>query len=260
MTDSLLKPQFAALTDIGLQREENEDNYGYFEGDPERPEMGYLLVVADGMGGERGGGVASSIAVQTILDQYKSSNGDDPVESLLEGYRLANEKIYQLAHSDNNLAGMGTTCTAMAVVGEQGYFVHVGDTRIYQIRNKEIRQLTVDQTWVQEMVRRGLLKAEDVHTHPQRNVLTQALGCDEAAKAAAVPDPLALEPGDLYLLCSDGLSGLVYDKELLALTLEAPSLKQACSTLVELAKTRGGHDNITVLLLKIPDRRHEGKE
>jgi protein phosphatase len=243
-------PLFAALTDIGLHREENQDNYGYFEGDEKQPEKGILLIVADGMGGEQGGGVASSIAVKTILDHYKAADGADPVVTLQEGFLLANREIFQQAQGNPGLRGMGTTGTAMAVLGNQGYFVHVGDTRAYQIRGEAIRQLTVDQTWVQEMVGRGMLSEEEAKTHPQRNVLTQALGSGTEPKLASLPEPLALEPGDLYLLCSDGLSGLVSDQEMFDLTVEAADLKQACTSLVELAKVRGGHDNITVLLFK----------
>ena len=250
MPETKPAPLFAALTDIGLHREENQDNYGYFEGDEKRPEKGTLIIVADGMGGEQGGGVASSIAVKTILDHYQAAGGTDPIAILQEGFLLANKKIYQQAQGSPGLRGMGTTCTAMAVIGNQGHFVHVGDTRAYQIRGETIRQLTVDQTWVQEMVGRGMLSEEEVKTHPQRNVLTQALGGEAEPKLASLPEPLTLEPDDLYLMCSDGLSGLVSGQEMLDLTVEAADLKQACSRLVELAKARGGHDNITVLLFK----------
>lgn len=252
MSDSTAKPLFFALTDIGLHREENQDNYGYFEGGPEHPLKGRLVVVADGMGGEQGGGVASSIAVKIILEHYKTTDGKPLMEIVKEAFEMANAEIYQKAQSNSGLKGMGTTCTAMIVLGDKGYLVHVGDTRAYRIRNEKIEQLTVDQTWVQDMVGRGMISEEESKVHPQRNVLTQALGGDSSINPVCSGEPLQLEQNDLYVFCTDGLSGLVSEEEILDLTVDETDMEQACASLVELAKARGGHDNITVLVLKIP--------
>lgn len=247
------KPQFAALTDIGLVREDNQDSYGHYDGATDAPGKGLLLLVADGMGGEAGGATASRMAVEIIIKHYRNSDGADPAATLREAFQITAEKIFRAAEGDPKLTGMGTTGTALAVIGEKGYLAHVGDSRAYRIRRGEIQQLTVDQTWVQEMMARGHITPAESAVHPQRNVLTQALGSEHPPTPAIPPEPLLLEPGDLYVLCSDGLSGLVSDENIRQLASETSDLKEACAKLVETAKNRGGHDNITVMLLRIPE-------
>lgn len=245
-------PLFAALSDLGLRRQDNQDSYGYFRGEGAAAGKGTLLVVADGMGGHQGGGVASRLAVDTIIEHYKTATGQSPLETLREGFARASQRIYQGAQKQPALASMGTTCTALAIINNQAHLMHVGDTRAYLIRQGQLRRLTSDQTWVQEMVNQGFLTAREAERHPDRNILTQALGMESAPKSVGSPDPLPVEPADIFALCTDGLSGLVEDEEIRDLTLADADLPQACARLVELAKARGGDDNITVLLLKIP--------
>lgn len=243
---------FAGLTDIGLLREENQDNYGIYDGTAEAPDKGLLLLVADGMGGEAGGATASKMAVDIILEHYSKSDGTDPAAVLREAFQITAESIFQKSQREPGLSGMGTTGTALAVIGGRGTLAHVGDSRAYRIRGGKFEQLTRDHTWVREMMDRGMLSEEDAKVHPQRNVLTQALGSESSPTPQISPEPLRLEPGDSYLLCSDGLWGLVSDDEMLQITAEAGALETACARLVDLARQRGGHDNITVVLLEIP--------
>lgn len=245
-------PLFAALSDLGLRRQDNQDSYGYFRGEGATAAKGTLLVVADGMGGHQGGGVASRLAVDTIIEHYKTTPGPSPTEILREAFARASQRIHQGAQKQPALASMGTTCTALALVENQVHVMHVGDTRAYLIRQGQIRRLTADQTWVQEMVNQGFLTAREAEHHPDRNILMQALGTASAPKPVGSQAPLPVQPGDTFVLCTDGLAGLVEDEEIRDLTLADPDPQQACARLVELAKARGGDDNITVLLLKIP--------
>ena len=245
-------PLFAALSDLGLRRQDNQDSYGYFHGEGATAGKGTLLVVADGMGGHQGGGVASRMAVDTIIEHYKTASGPSPVEALREAFARAGQRIYQGAQKQPALASMGTTCTALAIVDNHVHLMHVGDTRAYLIRQGQIRRLTSDQTWVQEMVNQGFLTAREAQHHPDRNILMQALGTESTPKSVGSQAPLLVEPADLFVLCTDGLSGLVEDEEIRDLVLADSDPQQACARLVELAKARGGDDNITVLILKIP--------
>lgn len=246
-------PLFAALSDVGLRREENQDSYGYFRGEGSSASKGHLLVVADGMGGHQGGAVASRLAVDTIMGFYQdAAAAGSPSNILTEAFQRASERIRHTAQQQPTLAGMGTTCTALALVDNCVHLVHVGDTRTYLIRQRRIQRLTADQTWVQVMAAEGVISRGEAERHPDRNILMQALGTPSPPKSVSLPQPLAVEPDDIFLLCTDGLSGLVEDDELLELTLADADLQQACARLVELAKARGGDDNITVLLLKIP--------
>ena len=245
-------PEFAALTDIGLRRQENQDSYGYFRGEGKEAWKGHLLVMADGMGGHLGGAVASRLAVDTILEAYRTAVPGSPSDILHQAFARASERIYQTAEEHADLTSMGTTCTALAVVGNQAHVVHVGDTRAYCIRQGKIRRLTADQTWVQSMVEKGVLTRREAERHPDRNILMQALGTRVAPTSVGSAEPLPVVPGDLYLLCTDGLSGLVEDEEIRDLALAEADPRQVCARLVELAKARGGDDNITVLLFQVP--------
>ena len=200
MSGPTQKPQFAALTDIGLVRSENQDSHGVYDGWEDS--RGLLVVVADGMGGEAGGATASQMAVEIVLEHYKENYPEQsnptegsvsPVAALLgESYRRAGEGIFSKAETDASLTGMGTTCTAMVVIGDKGYLAHIGDSRAYRIRgggdegDKGIAQLTVDQTWVQAMVDQGHITEAEAKVHPQRNVLTHALGSNRP------PEPLIM--------------------------------------------------------------------
>jgi PPM family protein phosphatase len=244
--------ELANLTDVGCERSQNEDNYCYAEpeNDDEMQRRGRLAVVADGMGGQEGGQIASTIAVDTVRDVFLNGPADDPAAALETAYESAHKAIQEYAREHPELAGMGTTCTAAVLKNGYVTYGHVGDSRLYLLRQGIIIQLTRDQSYVQQMVDTGVITAEQAKTHPSKNILTSALGSDSAVKADFAEAPMPLLAGDMLLLCTDGLHGLVDDEEMLAATTEN-SPRDACRKLVDLAKQRGGHDNITIQVIRI---------
>ena len=242
----------ASLTDVGRQRSNNEDSHLYWEPDSDEEFLrkGRLAVVADGMGGYEGGQEASRLAVETVHRIYDRAFGANPQDTLLEAFASAHRSIQRYATENPQFHGMGTTCTAVAIVDRQLHFAHVGDSRLYHIRAQSISRLTRDHSYVGRLVENGIVRSEDAETHPQRHVLTAALGSGRDI-APHVPDrPVCLEEGDTLLLCTDGLWGLVGDQEL-ALASQANPPTEACSKLVKMALDRGGPDNITVLVLRV---------
>jgi protein phosphatase len=246
-----MKLEVASITDTGQVRPNNEDAYGHFEpaDEEERRAKGCLYIVADGMGGHRGGEIASSLAVKTIQSSFYA-NGGDRASALKLAVVEANRIILRKATSDASLAGMGTTCTAMAVHDGFAYFVHVGDSRAYVLREDELVQLTQDHSLVGEMVRSGILSDEDARNHPKRNVITRSLGIQESVAADTPFSPFKLEKDDVFILCSDGLTSMLGDAEIGGL-LGVDSPKSTCKKLVDLANERGGRDNITVVVVKV---------
>jgi PPM family protein phosphatase len=243
--------ELANLTDVGCERTENEDNLCYAEpdDDDEYLKRGRLVVVADGMGGHEGGQVASQLAVDAVRDVFLNSEYSDPTEALVTAYQAAHNSIHEHVHDHPELTGMGTTCTSAVLRGSQLTYGHVGDSRLYLLRNGSITRLTRDHSYVQQMVDKGVISAEEAKTHPSRNILTSALGSDSAVEADFAEAPIPMQPGDILLLCTDGLHGLVSDEEMLALSCRQPPTA-ACRELVEMAKARGGFDNITVQILR----------
>ena len=244
--------EIASLTDIGCHRENNEDYYSYWE--PENEEefrrKGRVAIVADGMGGYEGGQEASRIAVETVLEIYSSALEEEPQAALLLGLHAAHERIHDYANMHPELDGMGTTCTAVALSSDRLYFAHVGDSRLYLSRGSRISRLTKDHSYVSRLVDAGLISLAEAEHHPQRHILTAALGTISEAIPQFPETPVLLETGDILVLCTDGLWGLVTDDELhAAVTTVRPS--EACSDLVEIAKKRGGPDNITVQVLRL---------
>jgi len=236
----------AAGTDIGRARERNEDAYLLL--DP-------LYAVADGMGGHRGGEVASSYALEIIGDRAraredgrKSSDGGS-LARLVEDIEEANQRVLARGDADHDLRGMGTTLTAFVLEDGHGHLAHVGDSRAYLYREGALQQLTEDHTLVQRMVREGKLSPEEAGRHPHRSMLTQALGVDEDVSLDELT--LDLHPGDRLLLCSDGLTSML-DAEDLALILgEESDPEAACALLIDAANEAGGDDNITVVILDV---------
>ncbi len=231
------------LTDTGMVREKNEDAIGYDSA------LG-LVVLADGMGGHRGGEIASQLAVDTVIKAYFASEDRDVVTALSRSLLEANRAIIDRSHGDVELFGMGTTCTTMVLTHGEAYFAHVGDSRAYVLRNGEITQLTEDHSLVGEMVRSGILSDEDAQHHPKRNVITRSLGTSEDLAADFPASPYKVLDGDLFLLCSDGLTALVSDEEVGEI-LTAHEPKEACQALVDSANNKGGKDNITVQVVKV---------
>ncbi len=249
-----IKPgmEVASLTDVGRQRENNEDSFLYWEpeSDEEFARKGRLAVVADGMGGYEGGQEASRLAVETVLETYDKAFSGDPKTSLVKALVAAHKRIQEYGEDHPALQGMGTTCTAVAVVARRLYFAHVGDSRLYLVRAGEISRLTHDHTYVGRLVESGIVRAEDAETHPQRHILTAALGSGSEVTVDLPQQALVVEQGDTFILCTDGLWGLVTDQEMLK-AVDGKPAATACQTLVAMALQRGGPDNITVQLLRI---------
>lgn len=249
----MLAIDFASLTDRGRVRLNNEDANGQFvpETSAEIEERGVVFVVADGMGGHRGGEIASRIAVRTILAFYSTESGDDRARALARAFHEANQTIIQEAVADSTLFGMGTTCTALALHLGRAYFAHVGDSRCYMLRKGKIVQVTNDHSIVGEMVRSGIITDEDARTHPKRNVITRSLGAQPDV-SAETPDSIELERGDTFLLCSDGLTAYLSDDDI-AVVLAMHRPEDACKMLVRMANEQGGRDNITVQVITVRD-------
>lgn len=241
--------ELANLTDTGCEREENEDYFGYAE--PESDEQfarkGRLAVVADGMGGHEGGQVASRLAVEVVRDVYLESPAD-PTAALLEAFQAAHEAIRRCAADHPRLRGMGTTCTALALLDERLSFAHVGDSRLYRIRGSTTTRLTQDHSYVNRLVAEGILQPEEAENHPDRHILAAALGSDSALQVEIPEAPVKLEPDDVLLLCTDGLHGLVSDEEILAVVTRSKPA-DACRELVQMARQQGGPDNITLQIV-----------
>jgi serine/threonine protein phosphatase PrpC len=247
-----MKLEVSSLTDIGKVRPNNEDAVGRFE--PKTPNeqvaTGWLFVVADGMGGHRGGEIASKIAVDGTQSSYRADLNEDRAAALKSAVEHANRLILNESASDEALMGMGTTCTAMAVHESYAYFVHVGDSRAYVLRDGELVQITQDHSLVGEMVRSGILSDEDARNHPKRNVITRSLGIQEIINLDTPFSPFELKKDDVFLLCSDGLTSLVNDEEIGGVLSENKP-DDACRKLVDAANQEGGRDNITVVVVKI---------
>jgi len=252
--------EVSSQSDIGCLRTNNEDSFGYWEpeDDGQFLRKGRLAVVADGMGGYEGGQEASRLAVETLMSAYRDFAGDDPQQALVDALQSAHEQIRQYSFAHPALRGMGTTCTAAAIVRttlggaeyEALYFVHVGDTRLYLIRDGQITRVTRDHSYVGRLVESGMISAEEAETHPQRNILTAALGTNPDLVMDSPGHPEPLRPEDVLLICSDGLWGQVRDPEILD-AVEGKSAEQAGRELIELARERGGPDNITVEILRL---------
>ena len=247
--------EVAGLSDVGCQRENNEDSYLYWEpvGDEEFQRKGRLAVIADGMGGHEGGQEASRLAVETVREVYDQAFHDDPQAALVESFVAAHARIQDYADRHPAFQGMGTTCTALVLRGRQLYFAHVGDSRLYLVRDASILRLTRDHSYVGRLVESGIVRAEDAEKHPQRHILTAALGAGRELAVDSAQQSVALLEGDDLLLCTDGLWSVVTEEELEA-TVSSNAPAECCAALVKLARQRGGPDNITLQVLRIgPD-------
>jgi protein phosphatase len=228
-----VKIEIGSATDIGRVRERNEDSVLV---DPP------LFVVADGMGGHRGGQVASQVALETMEELAAEDRG-----SLAEHVRRANRAVWDRSVEDERLAGMGTTLTAARIEGASALIAHVGDSRAYLLRDDMLRQITTDHTLVDRMVKSGEITEAEADVHPHKNVLTRALGTDEQVDVDE--DSLALQDGDRLLLCSDGLTGMVTEDQIKAILEHTDRPQQAADRLVKAANRAGGIDNISVVVL-----------
>jgi serine/threonine protein phosphatase PrpC len=229
-----------AATDIGRVRPINEDSFY-------APKPGQrFCAVADGMGGHNAGEVASAIAIRAIEEDL-SDSALPAEEALRRAVERANAEIYRASREKEGLSGMGTTITALFLDGKTAHIAQVGDSRAYLIRNRAILQITTDHTLVEEMVLSGLITPTEARNHPKRNYITRALGTSESVEV----DLLRLDtrPEDVFLLCSDGLSNFLSEREMLDILLTGMRPEDKLKTLIERALHRGGHDNITALLV-----------
>jgi serine/threonine protein phosphatase PrpC len=255
LVDSVnLKPGIAVacLSHVGCLRENNEDSCLYWEPASEADfrREGRLAVIADGMGGYEGGQEASRLAVDTVREIYGAVVRDDPRIALLEAFIAAHQRIQAYALRHPELHGMGTTCTALVIRDWQLYFAHVGDSRLYLVRGASISRLSRDHSYVGRLVESGIVRVEDAEKHPQRHILTSALGAGVDVSAESPEQGIALQESDTLLLCTDGLWGVVSDQEILrALSQGSPT--ESCDNLVKLALERGGPDNVTVQILRV---------
>jgi len=248
----------AGLTDVGMARDHNEDNF-YLAPDEA------LCIVADGMGGHKSGEVASRMAIDEIVDYYRATaDSDEPVEMpnwpprkkkpesreerrLVASMTRANDEIFTAATSNDDYRGMGTTLVSCFFVEEGVYIAHIGDSRAYRLRDGELEQLTDDHSLANEYIRMGILRPQDVENFPYKNVITRAVGLAESVEVETHFHEH--QDGDIFVLCSDGLSDPVNDEAITRIIEEADGdLEVACRELVTTANRNGGPDNVTVVL------------
>lgn len=229
-----------AITDVGRVRPINEDSYYLPQGAEQ------FCAVADGMGGHKAGEVASALAVETFAKIMRSA-GKLSEHVIHTAVVRANEAVFREAGEDAGKSGMGTTFTALCRDGETVHIAHVGDSRAYLIRNGAIMQVTMDHTLVEEMVMQGLITVKEAKVHPKRHLITRALGT--AAKVNVDLIQLEIRPTDVFLLCSDGLSNMVGDKEMLRIFQSGADYKAKVKNLVAAALENGGPDNITAMIV-----------
>jgi serine/threonine protein phosphatase PrpC len=237
--------QFGNHSDIGKVRNVNEDYLGYFN-----TQNGHVFVVCDGMGGHVGGAAASQLAVGSIRTFFEHQYYDHPREALRQSVLYANGQIYVQSQQTTELRGMGTTCVVLLVREEEVYYAHVGDSRIYQLSGSSLTRLTKDHSYVQTLVDQGVISNEEAETHPRRNELTRALGVDRSVEVEVCSMPLPAQAGDLFMLCTDGLFGVMNDALIRQLLQENASPQQKSVKLVQRANEAGGPDNITVQIVQ----------
>lgn len=229
------------LTDRGTVREQNQDTFHHWKEDNTA-----TLLVCDGMGGARAGNVASALAAQAFTEAIQHSDAQ-PDQRLTAALAQANEQVYQRAHRDPDCRGMGTTLVAALVEGNLAHIINVGDSRAYYLSQDGIRQITIDHSLVQDLLQRGHITPEEARNHPNKNVITRALGVDNKLEGDLFTQEL--EPGSMLLLCSDGLSNVLEDEELLEVALHGGTPEESCQRLIGLALERGATDNVTAVLL-----------
>jgi serine/threonine protein phosphatase PrpC len=250
--------QVAGETNVGMKRNHNEDTFSVIEGEN-------LFVVCDGMGGHASGEVASQMAVETLKNFFRDTREDAELtwpfkmdrsrryeeNRLITGIKLANLRIHEASKRDTKYHGMGTTITATYFVEDGVYLAHVGDSRIYRIRDGKIEQITEDHSLLNDYIKMKKLTQAEIDNFPHKNVIVRALGMKESVKVDTFFDQP--RSGDVFLLCSDGLSGEVPDEKMAEIfNASSADLQITCRELIAEANRNGGHDNITVVLVRAP--------
>src|SRR5262249_7809835 len=251
MDANIARLEVGARSETGYVRQENQDR---MTGD--LGPFGPFYIVADGMGGHKGGALAAQLAVQELTRQIKQAAATESVEQVIQAaFKKANETIYQKGHAgDPEVNGMGTTAVLLLIAGRVARLAHVGDSRAYLYRDGVLKQLTTDHTMVQKMVEAGMLKPEDAADHPNASILERAIGTQQSVEVD-ISREVPLKDGDAILLCSDGLSGYVTNQEIES-ALRSPAPSQEITTrLVNLALEKGGRDNVTVQFIQYGPRK-----
>jgi PPM family protein phosphatase len=259
----------AGGTDPGRKGKNNEDQFAFrhYQIIEDNSTPSTLAVVSDGIGGHRAGEVASQIAVETIFQEVTQSDASRPNEILRDAIIQASEKIRQQAETDPRQKGMGATCACAWIIGNRLYTASVGDTRIYWIRGEKIKKLSIDHTWVQEAIDLGAISQDEAREHPNAHVIRRYLGSttqvipdlrmrlkpQETDEQSEANQGMRLAPGDFLFLCSDGLTDLVEDSEILS-AIRTRRLEEAVKGLIDLANERGGHDNITIIAMEVKQK------
>jgi protein phosphatase len=234
-----------SITDTGIQREMNQDYF--FASDEPVGNLPNLFIVADGMGGHKAGDYASRYTTQRIVASVSRSAEEEPVSILKEAIETANRLLIEEAAEDENKKGMGTTLVAATIIDRKLYIANIGDSRLYVI-NRDIRQVTRDHSLVAEMVRIGEVNVSEAREHPDKNIITRAIGAGEDVEADFFE--VELEEGDHILICTDGLTNMVEDQMIRDITLQNASLEERVEHLVKKANQYGGRDNITVMMIE----------
>jgi len=245
--------QYATKSDIGFRRQNNEDSLAVqlCQNAEEWENHGHLFVIADGMGGHAVGELASKIAIDTVPHAFFKSKAESPQVSLKNALEIANANIFERGSQNRDFARMGTTCSTL-VLTERGAFIgHVGDSRVYRVRQNRIDQLSCDHSLHWELMRRGKLSPDKAASQEPRHIITRSLGPEEKVEVD-LEGPHPVVPGDLYVLCSDGLNGHLKDDEI-GMIVESLSPAESSRSLVNLANLRGGSDNISVIVVKVGD-------
>ena len=266
----------AGLSHAGMSGKNNEDRYEItsFHLSEDDPRPAVLAVVADGIGGHKAGEVAAELAISYITKQVGESNAKKPSKILEQAIQDASQAIAQRAAENEGQKGMGSTCACVWVIENNLYTAYVGDSRIYLLRENHIQRLTVDHTWVQEAYEKGIITKEQMYDHPNQHVIRRHLGGsklpvvdfrlrvdDEESKEESEQNQgFTLAPGDIILICSDGLTDLVWDDEIRDVVVQKADLTAAVNALVKMANQRGGHDNTTVVLMQVPQPKEENKK
>ncbi|HUO28383.1 MAG TPA: PP2C family serine/threonine-protein phosphatase [Bryobacteraceae bacterium] len=246
----MLEIDACALTHMGKVRTNNEDSVSFVRPSDKGPlaTHGVLAVVADGMGGHEGGELASRIAADAIARSYYGSSAAPP-RALEQAFHDASRAVFDTSRENPQLKGMGTTCVAAAIRGAEAWWAWIGDSRLYLVRDSRIYRMSEDHTLVQDMVRRGLMTAEEARNHRDRSVLERAMGTRERIEPGLGHEPIALVAGDRLLLCSDGLHDLIGDDDLARLAVGRPVV-ECGDALLHLALDCGGPDNISIVLVE----------
>ena len=256
----------AALSHAGMTGKNNEDRFevASYSTDGDKPVL--FAVVSDGIGGHRAGEVAAELTINYIIENVSQSNGKNPITIMESAIHAASQAIAARSASKEDQHGMGSTCACVWLEDHNLFIAYVGDTRIYLVRDGSIQRLTIDHTWVQEAVDRGIITPAQAHDHPNVHVIRRHLGSvelpdvdfrlrlngNEDTRRAHDNQGTPLKKGDILLMCTDGLTDMVWDDEILRLILTRNSLKSAAEDLIAQANERGGHDNITVVLIGVP--------